>query len=102
MENILRMRRVADGTSSHAHRFGILSDGTKEWKLGFEVGLSEVECYRMAVGFARRVRKLVVTKDADGEFNYPMPQYLQGMTLLSCCEELEQHELTFSLKGVDA
>ena len=102
MGTVLRVRRIGDDDSSSAHRLGVLSDGEKEWTLRFHMELSEVECYRMAVGFGRRVRNIVVTEDAENGFKYPMPEYLREMNLLSCCEELEYLNLTFTLHGADA
>lgn len=103
MEDVLRIQRTLSDLSSSGCRIGILSDGEKEWQLGFGMELSEVECYRMAVGFARRVRNLVRTTDTGiGEYNYKMPKYLHELSLVCCCEELEQLELTFCMKGSDA
>ena len=101
MENVLRVRRGSDCSDS-SHRYGVLSDGEKEWKLGFLEHLSEIECYQMAVGFARRVRNLAVTKTTADGYNYKMPEYLLEMDLVACCQELEDLELTFALKGCDA
>jgi len=100
MENVLRVRRNSNDGS--VHRYGVLSDGEKEWELGFLEHLSEIECYRMAVGFARRVRNLAVTKTTSDGYHYKMPAYLQEMDLVTCCKELEDLELTFALKGCDA
>jgi hypothetical protein len=96
------MRRVFDGFNRDTCRVGVLQDVSgKQYRLAFSNALDDLCCYRQAVGFGMQLRGMTESQHTgETEMNFRVPAYVNSMSFVACCQELDGLGFTFTVQGL--